>query len=34
MNNGGPQDVRLEVLADHSTDVHAVVMMSGKVAND
>ena len=34
VNNGGPQDVRLEVLADHSTDVHSVVEMNGKVAND
>ena len=34
MNNEGPQDVRLEVLADHSTDVHGDVAMNGKVAND
>ena len=25
VNNGGPQDVRLEVLADHSTEVHMLL---------
>ena len=34
VNNGGLQDVWLEVLADHSIDVHNEVSVNGKVAND
>ena len=35
VNNGGPQDVRLEVLAEHSTDGRcAFLAWTEKVAND
>jgi len=35
VNNGGPQDVRLEVLAEHSTEGrYAVLALTGKVANE